>query len=31
VGSQSIPLDVSNCVEPPEETTTTTAEVSIVP
>jgi hypothetical protein len=31
VGSQTIPIDVNTCVEPPPETTTTTAEVSVVP
>ena len=31
VGSQTVPLDVNACVERPEETTTTTAEVSVVP
>jgi hypothetical protein len=31
VGTETIPLSVSNCVEPPEETTTSTAEVGLVP
>jgi hypothetical protein len=31
VGTQTIPLDVHSCLEPPPETTTTTPEVSIVP
>ena len=31
VGSQTLPLNISNCVDPAEEPTTTTAEVSLVP
>jgi hypothetical protein len=31
VGTQTIPLEVNNCVEPAAEPTTTTAEVSVVP
>ena len=31
VGTQTIPLDISDCVEPPEETTTTTSESGLVP
>jgi hypothetical protein len=31
IGTQTVPLEVSDCVEPPEETTTTTAEVGLVP
>lgn len=31
IGTQTVPLEVANCVEAPEETTTTTAEVGLVP
>lgn len=31
VGSDTIPLEVSSCVEPVEESTTTTAEIEVVP
>ncbi len=31
VGSETIPLDVSSCVDPTEESTTTTGEIAVVP